>query len=82
MWKKNMNREEVADLIERFLEGRELYIGEWMDFVETSQQDGNINKYRKRLYDLDPLVNCPGEQDRKAIEEMKSIVTELRSRKE
>ena len=37
MWKKNMNREEVAQLIERFLEDRSLYPQEWNDFVDASQ---------------------------------------------
>ena len=78
-----MSREEVADLIERFLEGRSLYPQEWGDFVECRQQNSEIDKIRKRLdVELDPLVNCPGEQDPKAIAELKAIVAELRSRPE
>jgi hypothetical protein len=30
MWKKNMNKEEVTQLIERFLERRSSYAQEWM----------------------------------------------------
>ena len=35
MWKSRLNRDEVADLIERFLENRSGYPQEWNDFVDT-----------------------------------------------
>ena len=59
MWKKNMNNEEVAQLIERFLEGRSLYPQEWNDFVDTMQGDSVIENYRRQCGELDPLVNRP-----------------------
>ncbi len=79
MWKRDMSRGEVADLIERFLEARPSYPQEWNDFVETPQQEGDIESYRKRLNELDPLVNCPGDQDPKAVAELRSILHKLRS---
>jgi len=81
--KKKMSRGDVAGLIERFLESRPLYPGEWFDFVEGRRlEDAELEKIRKRSYELDPLVNCPGEQDARALAELKSIVAELRSRPE
>lgn len=69
---------EIADLIERFLTGTSLYPQEWNDFVECSERDRKLDAYRKRCYDLDPLVNIPGPPDAAAIAELKSIVAELR----
>jgi hypothetical protein len=79
MWKKNMNSEEVAGIIERFLENRSLYPQEWNDFVETLQRDKKTDTYRKRCYELDPLVNCPEDPDPEAIAELRSMVETLRS---
>jgi hypothetical protein len=79
MWKKNMNSEEVAQLIERFLEERSLYPQEWNDFVDTSQDDSVIDNYRRQCYELDPLVNCPGVQDPDAVARLKGIIERLRS---
>jgi hypothetical protein len=79
MWKKNMNFLEVAELIERFLEERSLYPQEWNDFVDTPQEDKNVEGFRLRCYHLDPSVNRPGIPDRGAIEELRSIVKTLRS---
>jgi len=80
MWKKRMSHEEVADLIDRFLRGQSAYPQEWNDFAETRQSDPEIEEYRKRCDELDPLVNRPGVQDPKAIEELNRIVEKLRSR--
>ena len=80
MWKRNMNTLEVAHLIERFLENKSLYSQEWNDFVDTSQDDQVVNGYRKRCYELDPLVNRPDEPDPKAVAELRGIINELRSR--
>ncbi len=79
MWKKNMNSEEVAQLIERFLEERSLYPQEWNDFVETSQKDSVVENYRRQCYELDPLVNCPGVPDPDAVARLKGIIERLRS---
>jgi hypothetical protein len=49
-----MNNEEVAQLIERFLEGRSLYPQEWNDFVDISQKDNVIENYRRQCDELDP----------------------------
>ena len=79
MWKRNMNSEEVAQLIERFLENRSLYPQEWNDFVDTSQDDSVIDNYRRQCYELDPLVNCRGVQDPDAVARLKGVVERLRS---
>lgn len=79
MWKKNMNSEEVAQLIERFLENRSLYPQEWNDFVDTPQKDSVIENHRRQCYELDPLVNCPGVQDPDAVARLKGIIERLRS---
>jgi hypothetical protein len=78
MWKKTMNLLEVAELIERFLEKKPLYRQEWTDFVDTPQRDPVVNAYRKRCYELDPLVNRPGEPEPEAVSELQTIVQELR----
>ncbi len=80
MWKKNMDSDEAAQIIERFLENRSFYPQEWNDFVETPQHDKTIEGYRQQCYELDPLVNRPGDPDPQAIARLKSIVESLRSR--
>jgi hypothetical protein len=79
MRKKNMNREAVAQLIERFLEARSRYPQEWNDFADTPQEDSVIENYRGRCYELDPLVNRPGVQDADAVARLKGIIERLRS---
>jgi hypothetical protein len=79
MWKKNMNREEVAQSIERFLENRSRYPQEWNDFVDTPQEDSVIENYRRECYELDPLVNRPGVPDPDAVARLKGIIERLRS---
>jgi len=74
-----MNREEVAQLIERFLENRSLYPQEWNDFVDTSQKDRVIDDYRRECDELDPLVNRRGEPDPDAVARLKGIINQLRS---
>jgi hypothetical protein len=78
MWKKNMNNEEAAQLIERFLERRSLYPQEWNDFVDTSQEDGVIENYRRQCGELDPLVNRPGVPDPDAVARLQEIIEGLR----
>jgi len=80
MWKKNMNGEEVAHVIERFLEGQSLYPQEWNDFVESSQENSLIENYRRQCYELDPLVNRPGMPDPDAVARLKGIIEHLQSR--
>ena len=75
---KKLNNLDVAHLIERFLEKRSFYPQEWNDFVETSQPDRKIDVYRKRCYLLDPLVNRPGDPDREAVAELRSMIETLR----
>jgi hypothetical protein len=74
-----MNNEEVAQLIERFLEGRSLYPQEWNDFVDISQKDNVIENYRRQCDELDPLVNRPGAPDPDAVARLKRIIEDLRS---
>jgi len=77
-WKSDMTVEEAAQVIDRFLDGPSDSI-EWCDFVETSQQDPTVERYRKRCDDLSPLVNRPGEMDEAAVVELRSIIAELRA---
>ena len=80
MWKKDMSPEEAAQLIERFLnEEYDGYPGEWGDFVDATQRNENVERYRERCDDLSPLVNRPGEMDQAAVSELRSIIEELRS---
>jgi hypothetical protein len=79
MWKKNMNSEEAAQLIERFVERRSLYPQEWNDFVDASQEHSVIENCRLLCEELDPLVNRPGLPDPDAIARLKKIIEHLRS---
>ncbi|MGA2965978.1 MAG: ribosome maturation factor RimM [Terriglobales bacterium] len=79
MWKRDMSPEEAAQVIERFLNGPRRDSIEWCDFAETGQQDARIERYRKRCDELSDLVNCPGEMDEAAVEELRSIIKQLRS---
>jgi hypothetical protein len=79
MWKNEMSTQEVAAVIERFLEQKSLYPQEWNDFVETPQHDKRIEEYRKRCYELDSLVNRPGNSDPTAVTELRSIIETLKS---
>jgi hypothetical protein len=74
-----MNARDIADLIERFLEEKSLYPQEWNDFVDGSQRDQNIDSYRRRCDELDPLVNRPGEPDSEAVAELRSMIRLLRA---
>jgi len=76
--KRRRNAAEVADLIERFLDGKSLYPQEWNDFVDASQIDKRIDAYRQRCYELDPLVNRPGLPDEHALAELRQLVATLR----
>ena len=77
--RRSKSATEVADLIERFVEGRSLYPQEWNDFVESSQHDPNIDTFRKRCDQLDPLVNRPSAPDPEAVAELRSMIAALRS---
>jgi hypothetical protein len=79
MWKRHMTPKEAAQVIDRFLAENSLYPQEWTDFAETRQQDARVEQYRKRCDQLSPLVNRPGEMDRTAVSELRSIIEELRS---
>jgi hypothetical protein len=76
MHKRNMNCEKVAGLIERFLEKRSSYAQEWNDFVEIPQNDGMVDAYRKRCYELEPQLEAP---EPAAVAELESLVKALRS---
>lgn len=73
-----MTPSEAADLIERFLNNAPAYPQEWNDFIEARRVDQRVEQLRKKCYELDPLLNHPGDPDGKAIEELKMIVLELR----
>jgi hypothetical protein len=78
MWKSNMTPVVAAEVIERFLTRSSNSI-EWCDFAETPQEDPRVERYRERCDTLSPLVNRPGEMDEAAVEELKSMVKELRA---
>ena len=78
----HMNAREVANLIERFLDGKSLHPAEWNEFVDVSQHDKRVDVYRRRCNQLDPLVNRPGEMDPKAAAELRSMIDELRNHAE
>ncbi len=73
-----MTPEEAAAIIERFL-GEMPDSVEWCDFAETRQQDPRVEHYRKRCDRKSPLVNRPGEMDKAAVAELRSMIEELRS---
>jgi hypothetical protein len=73
-----MSCEEVAQLIERYLNDRSLYLQEWNDFVDTPQEDNVVEYYRRQCYQLDPLVNCPDDPDPDAVTRLKEIIERLR----
>lgn len=77
--RKSKTATEIADLIERFLNGVSLYSQEWNDFVECSHPDKMLDSYRKRCDLLDPRVNCSDPQDPKALQELRTMVQELRN---
>lgn len=77
--RRKRTKTEVAELIERFLENRPIYPQEWNDFVECHESDPVVEEYRKRCYDLDPLVNCPDPVDDDALTHLRGILHELRS---
>ena len=79
MWKKNMNRQEAAQVIERFLEGRSLYPQEWNDFVDTPQEDNVVESYRQQSRELDTLISRPGTPDPRALHDLKRVLERLRS---
>jgi len=71
---------EIADIIERFINGTSLYPQEWNDFVESPSRDKSLDSYRRRCEELDPLVNSPDAQDHKALTELRAMINELRRR--
>ncbi len=75
---RSRTKAEIADLIERFLGDRLAYPQEWNDFVECPQSDEAVEVYRKRCYELDPLVNRPAPIDEVAVAELRGIVDKLR----
>ena len=77
--KKEPTASEIADIIERFLEGRSLYPQEWNDFVESRHQDERLEVYRLRCDDLDPLVNSPDPMDPAAVAKLRRMIEELRA---
>jgi hypothetical protein len=77
--RKTKTASEIADLIERFLNGRSLYPQEWNDFVENKHPDRKLDSYRKRCSALDSQVNCLDPQDPKALAELRVLVDELRN---
>jgi hypothetical protein len=76
--KQRRTAEQMADIIERFLNKNRPYSQEWNDFVESREADSRLDVYRKRCDELDPLVNCPGPQNPQAVAELRSMIDQLR----
>lgn len=76
--KRALRPSDAADLIERFLNGQEMYPQEWNDFIEALRVEPAVEPYRKRCYELDPLTNRPGTPNASAVEELRKIVLALR----
>lgn len=76
--KKALSVSEAAGVIERFLDGKEHYPQEWNDFIEARRVEPEAEPYRRRCYELDPLVNRPGEPDQKALAELRAMICVLR----
>ena len=79
MSRRDLSREQIADLIERFLNNRLAYPQEWNDFIEGSQKSVQMDCYRKVCYEFDPLVNNHEPQDRMALEKLWNLIIELRN---
>ena len=79
LMRRRRTKAEAAELIERFLENRLTHQQEWNDFVECREPDAVVDSYRKRCYDLDPLVNRPDPVDEDAVAQLRGILFELRS---
>jgi hypothetical protein len=73
-----MTPEEAAAVIERFL-GEMPDSVEWCDFAETPQRDPTVERFRRRCDKLSPLVNRPGEMDKAAVAELRSMIEEMLS---
>ena len=76
--RRGKSAREIADIVERFLNGNSLYPQEWNDFVECRQPDPKLDSYRKKCGALDPQVNSHEPQDLDAISELRSMVAELK----
>jgi hypothetical protein len=76
--KLQLTSHEIADLIDRFLNNGSLYPQEWNDFVEHSQWDKELDKFRKRCDELNALVNSHVPPDQNAITELRAMVEVLR----
>jgi hypothetical protein len=77
--RRTRTQSDLADLIERFLQNRLAYPQEWNDFIECRESDPTVDEYRKKCYDLDPLVNRPAPIDEHALAELRAILGELRA---
>jgi hypothetical protein len=76
--RRQKTAQDVADIIERFLNEISLYPQEWNDFVECTEPDPRLEAFRKRCEVLDPLVNSHLPEDPNAIAELRTMVKELR----
>jgi hypothetical protein len=76
--RKVLTNQQVADLIERFLNGQEEYPQEWNDFIEAGRVEQRAEGFRERCYELDPLVNTPEAPNDNALAELHEMVRSLR----
>jgi hypothetical protein len=76
--RKRLTVHNVGHIIERFLNNSPRYPQEWNDFVDTAQRSPNSERLRRRCYDLDPLVNVPGQGDGTALAELRMMAASAR----
>jgi hypothetical protein len=79
MSRRDLSREQIADLIERFLNNQLAHPQEWNDFIDCSQKSVQMDRYRKVCYEFDPLVNSHEPQDLVALERLQNLVIELQN---
>lgn len=77
---KVLSAKEAAGIIKRFITGTPAYPQEWNDFIEGRRVDKIVEPFKKRCYELDPLVNRPGESNSEAMSELARIADELASK--
>ncbi len=77
--RKAKNPAEIADIVQRFLDGTSVYPDEWNDFIKRENPNVRLDSYRRRCLDLDPFVNRTAQPDPKTQAELRKMVEELRT---
>jgi|SRR5277367_2016067 len=70
--RQRMNDQDIADLLERRLEGAVGQSNEWANFVDASFKDPRLETIRRRCSEFDSLVT----EERRS--DLKDLIQELR----